>query len=358
MQDAGEVPRLGAAPRKRRLALGALLVKYGVLGILLLLIVFLSIAAPAFLTFANWRYLLQDMAVATLVALGVTISVVVNGFDVSVGANAVMVVVKVAIVILFIVLAFTGFDSGNLEPGQTFSFTFSEAGTYVLRLTADDGDLTASDDVTVTAEDLLAWPEGPITEAGLRTNVSVALQYLEAWLQGSGAVPIFHLMEDAATAEISRSQVWQWLRHGKVERDDVEHALAAESAELGPEYDEARALFDFIAKVAPTEATVLVTGESGAGKERVAQAGPPPPYPRNPIGYGMGGPTVFTHGSEAQRDRYLRPLFTGEEVWCQLFSEPGAGSDLANLSTRAERDGDEDADDVGAAAAKTARHDR
>jgi len=62
---------------------------------------------------------------------------------------------------------------------------------------------------------------------------------------------------------------------------------------------------------------------------------------RNPIGFGMGAPTVATHGSEAQRRRYLRPLFTGEEVWCQLFSEPGAGSDVAGLATRAVRDGDE-----------------
>jgi malate synthase len=67
-------------------------------------------------------------------------------------------------------------------------------------------------DVQVTAADLLAIPEGPITEAGLRTNVSVGLQYLESWLGGNGCVPINNLMEDAATAEISRAQVWQWIR--------------------------------------------------------------------------------------------------------------------------------------------------
>jgi alkylation response protein AidB-like acyl-CoA dehydrogenase len=72
---------------------------------------------------------------------------------------------------------------------------------------------------------------------------------------------------------------------------------------------------------------------------RAAKA--PSAGPRNPIGYGMGAPTVVTHGSETQRRRYLRPLFTGEEVWCQLFSEPGAGSDVASLATRAVRDGDE-----------------
>jgi malate synthase len=69
------------------------------------------------------------------------------------------------------------------------------------------------EDVSVTAADLLAVPEGPITEAGLRLNISVGIQYLEAWLGGQGAVPINNLMEDAATAEISRAQVWQWIRH-------------------------------------------------------------------------------------------------------------------------------------------------
>ncbi|MBK9178162.1 MAG: acyl-CoA dehydrogenase family protein [Acidimicrobiales bacterium] len=75
--------------------------------------------------------------------------------------------------------------------------------------------------------------------------------------------------------------------------------------------------------------------------ERVFAAGGPNPYYRNPIGHGMGAPTVVTHGSEEQKRRYLRPLFTGEEIWCQLFSEPGAGSDVASLSSRAVRDGDE-----------------
>ena len=70
------------------------------------------------------------------------------------------------------------------------------------------------DDVTVTAADLLAVPEGPITEQALRHNITVGLLYMEAWLNGLGCVPIFNLMEDAATAEISRGQVWQWIRHG------------------------------------------------------------------------------------------------------------------------------------------------
>ncbi|MGH7751916.1 MAG: malate synthase A, partial [Gemmatimonadales bacterium] len=64
--------------------------------------------------------------------------------------------------------------------------------------------------VSATARDLLQVPEGTITEPGLRTNVDVGIQYLEAWLRGVGCVPIYNLMEDAATAEISRTQVWQW----------------------------------------------------------------------------------------------------------------------------------------------------
>ena len=76
-------------------------------------------------------------------------------------------------------------------------------------------------EVTVTAEDLLAVSKTPgsITEAGLRNNISVALQYLASWLAGSGAVAIFNLMEDAATAEISRSQIWQWV-HNDITLDD------------------------------------------------------------------------------------------------------------------------------------------
>jgi alkylation response protein AidB-like acyl-CoA dehydrogenase len=85
----------------------------------------------------------------------------------------------------------------------------------------------------------------------------------------------------------------------------------------------------------------LPPGHQRTIDNRLREVGAPSPFNRNPIGYGMGAPTVVTHGSDAQRTRYLRPLFTGEEVWCQLFSEPGAGSDVASLSTRAVRDGDE-----------------
>ncbi len=69
------------------------------------------------------------------------------------------------------------------------------------------------DDVKVTADDLLSVPAGDITEAGLRQNVNVGVSYLEAWLRGMGCVPLYNLMEDAATAEISRAQIWQWIRH-------------------------------------------------------------------------------------------------------------------------------------------------
>ncbi|MFZ0666174.1 MAG: acyl-CoA dehydrogenase family protein [Acidimicrobiales bacterium] len=91
-------------------------------------------------------------------------------------------------------------------------------------------------------------------------------------------------------------------------------------------------------------------GDGGLGVEPVFQAivekaflaaQAPNEAQRNPIGYGMGAPTVVAHGTPEQRKRYLRPLFTGEEIWCQLFSEPGAGSDVAGLATRAVRDGDE-----------------
>jgi alkylation response protein AidB-like acyl-CoA dehydrogenase len=75
--------------------------------------------------------------------------------------------------------------------------------------------------------------------------------------------------------------------------------------------------------------------------EKIARAGGPNAHPRNPIGYGMCGPTVVEWGTEEQKRKYLRPLFTGEEIWCQLFSEPGSGSDFAGLSAKGVKDGDE-----------------
>ena len=108
-------------------------------------------------------------------------------------------------------------------------------------------------DVNVTGADLLRFePEAPITEKGLRLNINVAIQYIGAWLAGQGAVPIFNLMEDAATAEISRSQVWQWMRSPKGKLDDgrkvTKEMVAAMIPEelvkireyLGPAYGEGR----------------------------------------------------------------------------------------------------------------------
>jgi malate synthase len=111
-------------------------------------------------------------------------------------------------------------------------------------------------DVHVTAADLLRVPAGSITEAGLRANVNVGLGYVESWLRGSGCVPLYNLMEDAATAEISRSQVWQWVRHGAKLEDGrtVTRALAHQlleeeldklkrAAAPGHRYDDAARLF-------------------------------------------------------------------------------------------------------------------
>ena len=105
------------------------------------------------------------------------------------------------------------------------------------------------DDVSVTGADLLdvAATPGEVTEEGLRNNVSVGIQYLAAWLRGSGAVAIFNLMEDAATAEISRSQIWQWLHHGKITPEEVSRITEEEVARLGPDFDDARAIFEAIA---------------------------------------------------------------------------------------------------------------
>jgi len=109
------------------------------------------------------------------------------------------------------------------------------------------------DDVEARAADLLRVPEGTRTLEGLRHNVRVAVQYLEAWLRGSGCVPLYGLMEDAATAEISRAQVWQWLRHGAALEDGtrvtaplVQRVIAEEAAPLGSagRFADARALFE------------------------------------------------------------------------------------------------------------------
>ncbi|MBL8767796.1 MAG: malate synthase A [Planctomycetes bacterium] len=131
---------------------------------------------------------------------------------------------------------------------------------FAAKMTGDHQLGVLRDDVHVTAADLLAIPTGTRTEAGLRANLRIGVQYLEAWLRGSGCVPLEHLMEDAATAEISRTQIWQqlhWnapLADGRpVDRAFVKRLLAEELAAiahaLGPErftagrFAQARALF-------------------------------------------------------------------------------------------------------------------
>ena len=115
-------------------------------------------------------------------------------------------------------------------------------------------------DVNVTAADLLKVPDGTITEDGVRMNINVGIQYTEAWLRGNGCVPIYNLMEDAATAEISRSQLWQWRKHGAAITDGPEiedellerlfeeemekiKDLVGEAFFAAGKYDEARDLF-------------------------------------------------------------------------------------------------------------------
>ena len=129
------------------------------------------------------------------------------------------------------------------------------------------------EDVKVTAKDLLQVPQGTRTEEGLRLNVRVGIQYIEAWLRGLGCVPLYSLMEDAATAEISRAQVWQWLHHGATLADGrrvtpeligavIDDEMKRIESEIGTErfragqFPEARELFQRIS-TAPALETFL-----------------------------------------------------------------------------------------------------
>jgi malate synthase len=95
-------------------------------------------------------------------------------------------------------------------------------------------------DFHVTAEDLLRVPEGTISEAGVRQNVAVGLGYVEAWLRGIGCVPLFNLMEDAATAEISRAQLWQWVHHHAVMEDGLPVTVEMVDAVIADELAQAK----------------------------------------------------------------------------------------------------------------------
>lgn len=119
------------------------------------------------------------------------------------------------------------------------------------------------DDISVTAADLLNFqPEAPITEAGLRMNINVGIQYLGSWISGNGCVPIHNLMEDAATAEISRSQIWQWIRSPKgvledgrkvttelfreLQADEVAKLKAEYGNKWTHQYEDAARMFDLL----------------------------------------------------------------------------------------------------------------
>ena len=152
------------------------------------------------------------------------------------------------------------------------------------------------DDVHVTAADLLELPRGTRTEDGLRVNVRVGIQYIEAWLRGNGCVPLYNLMEDAATAEISRSQVWQWVHHGAALEDGrtvtkellgrvtddemkrIESELGAERFRSG-RFAEARTLFEQLSTRETLEdfltlpAYSLLDATEGAAKDGTRSTG-------------------------------------------------------------------------------------
>lgn len=111
------------------------------------------------------------------------------------------------------------------------------------------------DELRVGAKDLLQVPEGTITEKGLRINLDVGIRYLAAWLCGTGCVPIYNLMEDAATSEISRAQVWQWVRHGAV-------------------LDEGRAVTAELVRAMLKEETEKIRSSVGAGRYEAGRYGP------------------------------------------------------------------------------------
>ena len=134
------------------------------------------------------------------------------------------------------------------------------------------------------------------------------------------------------------SQITETDVRTRVEQLLAEHGDDDMTTFLGAQFDAGLARMDY------------PTGHGGLDAEpklqeivdaALDQAGRRYPWTRNPMGIGMCGPTIVARGTDEQRDRFLRPIFTAEEIWCQLFSEPGAGSDVAGLATRAVLDGDE-----------------
>jgi malate synthase len=143
-------------------------------------------------------------------------------------------------------------------------------------------------DVHISAADLIAVPAGTKTEAGLRQNVAVGIGYVEAWLRGIGCVPLFNLMEDAATAEISRAQVWQWVRHGQTlqdgrpvtkelvreivreENDKVKAAMGEEAYANGRYEDAAQLMIDLVEQPAFEEFLTLPAYERVLADEKAA----------------------------------------------------------------------------------------
>ena len=127
------------------------------------------------------------------------------------------------------------------------------------------------EDLSIGPDELLQHPTGPCTETGLRHNIRVGVQYLQAWLSGNGCVPLYHLMEDAATAEISRAQIWQWIHHRAslddgttvtpelVQRVMAEELAALRSADVNNRLNEAAELFQQLV-MEPSCAEFLTTG--------------------------------------------------------------------------------------------------
>ena len=142
-------------------------------------------------------------------------------------------------------------------------------------------------------------------------------------------------MSDTATKELSIEEIDQMVDRLVA---DYPPETTGHVEFLGAQFDRGLAWVHFEEGAGGLGGSPSLTGHV---TRRLAELGAPPASAYNVIGHGMIAPTIAVHGTPEQKAKYLRPLFTGEEIWCQLFSEPGAGSDVAALSTRAIRDGDE-----------------